>query len=71
VECEYLDSEMGQELSNIYDEILVILVKIINNPEPWLLKTRLGKIEIEIENKMILSRHNYLQNVLTRLTLSK
>ena len=37
VECEYLDSETGKELSNIYDEILAILVKIINNPQPWLL----------------------------------
>ena len=40
VECEYLDPETGKELSNIYDEILAILVKIINNPEPWLLKKR-------------------------------
>ena len=38
VECKYLSPETGQELFNIYDEILAILVKIINNPEPWLLK---------------------------------
>ncbi len=40
VECKYLESETAQKLSNIYDEILAILVKIINNPEPWLLKKR-------------------------------
>ena len=40
VECEYLEPETGQELSNIYDEILAILGKIINNLEPWFLKTR-------------------------------
>ncbi len=40
VECKYLDSETGKELSSIYDEILAILVKIINNPSPWLLKKR-------------------------------
>jgi four helix bundle protein len=38
VECKYLDSESGQKLSAIYDEVLSILVKIINNPTPWLLK---------------------------------
>ncbi|WP_107668709.1 four helix bundle protein [Cyanothece sp. BG0011] len=40
VECKYLEPAIGQELSNIYDEIIAILVKIINNPEPWLLKKR-------------------------------
>ena len=38
VECKYLDSESGQKLLAIYDEVLSILVKIINNPTPWLLK---------------------------------
>ena len=38
VKCNYLDTETGQQLSSIYDEILAILVKVINNPEPWLLK---------------------------------
>lgn len=38
VECQYLDSETGQKLSSIYDEVLSILVKIINNPTNWLLK---------------------------------
>lgn len=38
VECQYLDSERGQKLLAIYDEVLSILVKIINNPTPWLLK---------------------------------
>ncbi|EAZ91909.1 hypothetical protein CY0110_29579 [Crocosphaera chwakensis CCY0110] len=40
VECKYLEPEIGQKLFNIYDEIIAILVKIINNPEPWLLKKR-------------------------------
>ena len=38
MECQYLDSETGQKLSAIYDEILSIFVKLINNPSPWLLK---------------------------------
>jgi four helix bundle protein len=38
VKCNYLDTETGEQLSNTYDEILAILVKVINNPEPWLLK---------------------------------
>ena len=38
IECQYLDSETGQKLSAIYDEILSIFVKLINNPSPWLLK---------------------------------
>ncbi len=38
VECNYLDTETGQQLSEKYDQILGILVKVINNPQPWLLK---------------------------------
>ena len=38
VECNYLDKEKGQQLSEQYDQILGILVKVINNPQPWLLK---------------------------------
>ncbi len=38
VECNYLDTETGQQLSGKYDQILGILVKVINNPQSWLLK---------------------------------
>ncbi len=38
VKCQYLDIETGQKLSKSYDEIISILVKVINNPDPWLLK---------------------------------
>lgn len=38
VKCQYLDVETGEKLSTIYDEIIRILVKVINNPHPWLLK---------------------------------
>ncbi|NET27810.1 four helix bundle protein [Okeania sp. SIO1I7] len=38
VKCQYLDVETGQKLSTTYDEIISILVKVINNPHPWLLK---------------------------------
>ncbi len=37
VECGYLREETGQELSGLYDNILGVIVRLINNPEPWLL----------------------------------
>jgi hypothetical protein len=33
-ECQYSDTESGQKLLAIYDEVLSILGKIINNPTP-------------------------------------
>ena len=38
VKCHYINPETGQFLSSQYNEIIAILVKIINNPQPWLLK---------------------------------
>ncbi|MEA5580727.1 four helix bundle protein [Nodularia harveyana UHCC-0300] len=38
VKCNYLDVETGRELYGAYNSILSILVTIINNPIPWLLK---------------------------------
>lgn len=38
VKCGYLTPEIGKQLSREYDEILSILVKIIHNPHPWLIK---------------------------------
>ena len=38
IKCNYLPRETGEELSQTYDGILAILVKVINNPKPWLLK---------------------------------
>jgi four helix bundle protein len=38
VECGYVDRESGRALYSVYDEILGMLVKMIHNPDPWLLK---------------------------------
>ncbi len=38
VDCNYLDKELAAQISNQYDQILAILVKVINHPQPWLLK---------------------------------
>ncbi len=38
VKCDYLNVEIGRELYKTYNQILGILVTIINNPFPWLIK---------------------------------
>lgn len=38
VKCKYLDVETGREIYGTYNRILGILVTLINNPSPWLLK---------------------------------
>ena len=38
VKCNYLDIEAGRELYGIYNRVLSILVSIINNPSPWIIK---------------------------------
>lgn len=38
--CGYLDSEVAVELCREYDLILGKLVRMINNPEPWLMPMR-------------------------------
>ena len=40
VRCGYLNVETGREIYGKYNEILSILVTIINNPSPWLLKPK-------------------------------
>jgi four helix bundle protein len=45
VQCGYLKSEVGQKLSASYDDVLGKLVRLINDPQPWLLpgaKRRVG-----------------------------
>jgi len=45
VQCGYLKPEVGQKLSASYSDILGKLVRLINDPQPWLLpgaKRRLG-----------------------------
>ncbi len=37
VECEYLDRSAARELYRTYNNIIGKLVKMINNPSPWLL----------------------------------
>ncbi|KYC39589.1 four helix bundle protein [Scytonema hofmannii PCC 7110] len=38
IKCDYLDVEAGRELYGTYNQVLGILVTIINNPSPWVLK---------------------------------
>jgi four helix bundle protein len=38
VKCDYLNVEAGRELYGTYNQVLGILVTIINNPSPWLIK---------------------------------
>jgi four helix bundle protein len=38
VKCDYLDVQTGREIYGTYNRILGILVTLINNPSPWLLK---------------------------------
>lgn len=40
VECDYLDRNAGRELYRTYNNILGKLVKMINNPSPWLMPAR-------------------------------
>ena len=41
VKCKYIDRDVGKELHRIYDNIIGKLVSMGNNPDSWLLKTRL------------------------------
>ncbi|MBW2020229.1 MAG: four helix bundle protein [Deltaproteobacteria bacterium] len=41
VKCEYIDRDVGKNLHKTYDNIIGKLVTMGNNPDPWLLKTRL------------------------------
>lgn len=38
VKCNYIDIEKGRELYGTYNRVLSILVSIINNPSPWIIK---------------------------------
>ena len=38
VKCNYLDIEIGREIYGTYNRVLAILVTIIHNPHPWLIK---------------------------------
>jgi four helix bundle protein len=38
VKCGYLNVETGREIYGTYNRVLGILVTIINNPSPWLIK---------------------------------
>jgi four helix bundle protein len=40
VKCDYLNIETGRELYGTYNRVLGILVTIIRNPSPWLVKSR-------------------------------
>src|SRR3990172_4327770 len=43
VKCSYLQKDTGQELYQIYDQVIGKLVNMINNPTPWLLKNQRGR----------------------------
>ncbi|MEH2453103.1 four helix bundle protein [Nostoc sp.] len=38
IKCNYLDVQTGRELYATYNRVLAILVSIIHNPSPWLIK---------------------------------
>ncbi|MCC5661804.1 four helix bundle protein [Nostoc sp. XA010] len=38
VKCNYLNAETTRELYSTYNRILSILITIINNPSPWIIK---------------------------------
>jgi four helix bundle protein len=40
VECKYLDANTARGIHQTYDNILGKLVNMINNPSPWLRRTR-------------------------------
>ena len=37
-ECDYLSDLTAEELSGVYDNVIGKLVRMITNPDPWLLK---------------------------------
>jgi four helix bundle protein len=37
IQCKYIDAETGHQLLQTYNQILSGLVKLIQNPTPWLL----------------------------------
>ena len=40
IECKYLSTEEGKALRTTYDHIIGKLVRMISNPEPWILKSK-------------------------------
>jgi four helix bundle protein len=40
VRCKYLDALRAQKLSDMYDQIMGQLVKMIEEPDKWLIKSR-------------------------------
>lgn len=38
--CKYLTRDVFVELNELYDNILGKLVRMINNPDPWLIKNK-------------------------------
>lgn len=38
VKCDYLNVETGREIYGKYNQVLGILVTLINNPSPWIIK---------------------------------
>ncbi len=45
VSCEYMDKELAREIYRTYDQVLGKLVNMIDNPEPWLIKTKRARAE--------------------------
>ncbi len=40
VKCDYLQTQVGQELDNTYNSILDMLVNMINNSEEWIISKK-------------------------------
>jgi four helix bundle protein len=41
VECKYIIQEVGQELFQLYNNVIGKLVNMENNPKTWLLKPKI------------------------------
>jgi len=38
VKCDYITSDLGRELHQVYDQIIGKIVNMITKPEPWILR---------------------------------
>ena len=50
IKCNYLDTEIGGEIYQTYNQILSKLVKMINNPSPWLMQIQGTAFAMELES---------------------
>jgi four helix bundle protein len=44
VACKYMSADVGREIRSGYDQVIGKLVNMINHPEEWVLRGRIGKV---------------------------